>query len=101
MITPWVAMNIASTLLAAFFTAVIPAAYHDALSRIERATLVLLSAALVLRIGPMIAKNVLEATSPYDNWSVAMLHGALISAAICVLRRFDDSNRAGTLRVEE
>lgn len=99
--TPWVGMNIASALTVAAMAAFLMASFHDLFTRMERAALAMLGAAMILRLGPMIAKNVLETTSPYDDWSVSLLHASLVLAGLCVLRRLDEAYRRGALKRPE
>lgn len=84
---PWVFLNVASALFSATVIVIMFGRYREDLSPIERAGWTMTAAGLVLRCGPIIGTKMLDTTSPFDDWSVTVLHVGLALAAIGWLRR--------------
>jgi hypothetical protein len=71
---PWVILNVATAVMVATVLAYMLARYSDDISRAERLGLGMAGAGMLLRIGPIIARNILAENSPFDDWSVTFLH---------------------------
>lgn len=79
---PWVVINVCTALVVAIVLAYMLAAYSDEISRAERLGLGITGAGMLLRIGPIVARNIMATDSPFDDWSVSFLH---LGMAIYVL----------------
>lgn len=89
MITAWVVINIVTALIAAVIIVYMLGRYGHELTSTETAGWYMSATGLVLRIGPIIGSKVLFATSPFDDWSVSLLHVGLAVAAAGWLWRKD------------
>lgn len=70
----WVVANTAGAIIVATVLAYMLHAYADEICLAERIGLGAAGAAMLLRIGPIIGRNVMAETSPFDDWSVTFLH---------------------------
>lgn len=59
-------------------------AYHERFNWAERLGLSITASGMLLRVGPILGKNILKVVSPYDDWSPTFLH---IGVAIFVFGR--------------
>jgi hypothetical protein len=72
----WLIVNVASSVVVACIVAYKLGAYPDRFSLGEKIGMGLISTGMLLRIGPMLGKS-LDVASPYDDWSVSLLHVGL------------------------
>ncbi len=73
----WAAINIVSGLVVATIIVVKLAGYYDTFNWGERIGMAGIATMMVLRIGPILGRNVLLGDSPFDDWPVAGLHISL------------------------
>lgn len=73
----WTIINVASALIAAMIVAYKVGGYPDSFNHGERLGMCLIGAGCLMRIGPIVGKNLLLAKSPFDDWSVTLLHVGL------------------------
>jgi len=73
----WVIVNVASSLVVAMIVAFKMGAYADMYNRGEKIGMGLIVAGMLLRIGPILGKNLLFLQSPFDDWSTLLLHVGL------------------------
>lgn len=85
----WTIVNVATALLVSGIVVYMLNAYHDRFVIHERVGLVMVAAAMLLRIGPILGKNILKVESPFDDWSVSFLHVGIAVLAISLLWRME------------
>lgn len=85
----WTIFNIVAGLAVAAIVVYMMAAYDHRFRPMERLVMVGVASAMVLRIGPILGTNLLKIDTPYDNWSVALMHLSLLFGAICILKRME------------
>lgn len=70
---PWVIFNVATAVIVAMTIVFMIARFGDEISKPERIGLCIVGAGMLLRIGPLIARNVLSQNSPFDDWSSSLM----------------------------
>lgn len=85
----WTTVNIITACLVSAIVVYMMSAYHERFRLYERLAMVGVASGMILRIGPIVGKNLLAADSPYDDWATSMLHLSLAAAAVCVLWRME------------
>lgn len=85
----WTTVNIVSGLMVAAIVVYMLAAYDHRFKVIERLVMVGVASGMVLRIGPILGTNILKIETPYDNWSVSLMHLSLLAGALCLLSRME------------
>ena len=70
-------------------------AYSERMTFIERGVIGMIAATMLLRLGPIIGKNIMRDTSPFDDWSISLLNVCLLLGAVCVIRRIETAIRRG------
>jgi hypothetical protein len=73
----WVAVNVFSAAIVALIVLYKLGGYSDMFTLGERIGMGTIMAACVMRIGPIIGKNLLNDPSPFDDWSTTLLHFGL------------------------
>lgn len=90
----WTVLNIVTGLMVAAIVVYMLAAYDHRFRVIERLVMVGVASGMVLRIGPILGTNLLKVDTPYDNWSVALMHISLLAGAVCILQRMEKRSDA-------
>ena len=90
----WTTVNIATACLVSGIVVYMFSAYHERFRVYERLVMGGIASGMILRIGPIIGKNILAADSPYDDWATSFLHISLAGAALCVLYRMERKGEA-------
>lgn len=85
----WTIVNVATALLVSGIVVYMLNAYHERFVIYERVALVMIAAGMLLRIGPILGKNILKVESPFDDWSVSFLHLGIAGLFICMLWRME------------
>lgn len=85
----WTTVNIVTACLVSAIVVYMMFAYHERFKVYERLVMGGIASGMILRIGPIIGKNLLSADSPYDDWATSFLHLSLLGAAVCVLYRME------------
>lgn len=70
----WVVVNVLSALIVSAIVAYKVGGYHDHFNKGETWGMVLIASGMLLRIGPIVAKQLNYPRSPFDDWSVLLLH---------------------------
>lgn len=83
----WVIINTLSSLIVAMIVAYKLGAYPDQFTLGERVGMGMIATGMILRIGPIIGKNLWDSSSPFDDWSVTFLHVGLAVYFIARLLR--------------
>lgn len=83
----WATINIATALLVSGIVVYMLSAYHERFSLIERLSMAGVASGMLLRIGPILGRDILMTVSPFDDWATTFLHTALAGAAVCILAR--------------
>lgn len=73
----WVIINVASALIVSVIVAYKLGCYHDHFNRGEGFGMALIASGMLLRIGPIVGRNIFDQASPFDDWSVLLLHVGL------------------------
>lgn len=73
----WVVINVVSAVLVAAIVAYKLCGYSDLFTLGERIGMGAIAAGLLLRIGPIVGKNLFDDATPFDDWSVLLLHVGL------------------------
>lgn len=92
----WTAINIITALAVAALVVYMLGAYDHLFRPLEKLAMVTLASMMVLRIGPILGTNLLKIDTPYDGWSVAVMHISILVGASCILGRMEKRN--GTWR---
>lgn len=73
----WVIINVVSAVLVAMIVAYKLGAYPHQFTLGEQVGMGLIAAGMLMRIGPIVGKNLIGQNSPFDDWSVLLLHVGL------------------------
>ena len=79
----WTILNIATALIVSAIVVYMLFAYHDRFSLYVRLAMGMVASGMILRIGPLLGKNLLNVESPFDNWSTTFLHVGVAALFIC------------------
>ncbi|GEM_PF-3801560 len=85
----WTIVNIATALLVSGIVVYMLNAYHERFVIYERVALVMIASGMLLRIGPILGKNILKVDSPFDDWSTSFLHLGVAGLFVCLLWRME------------
>lgn len=85
----WTALNIGTACIVSAIVVYMFSAYHERFKAYERLVMGGIASGMILRIGPILGNNLLNADSPYDDWATSFLHVSLAGAALCVLWRME------------
>lgn len=88
----WTIINISTAMLVAAIVVYQLTAYHEQFGLFQRAAMGMIAAGMLLRIGPILGKNVLDETSPFDDWSVSLLHIGVALWFLCRLYELERGN---------
>lgn len=86
----WPLFNTATAIAAAMALVYMLLAYEDRFRFLERIVLIAMSSSMVLRVGPILGKDVFKGDSPFDYWSVSILQLSFLIGALCVIARLED-----------
>lgn len=73
----WASINIASAIVVSMIVAYKLGAYPDHFNLGERVGMGLTASGMLMRIGPILGHGVFGERSPFDDWSVTVLHVGL------------------------
>jgi len=73
----WASINIASAIVVSMIVAYKLGAYPDQFILGERIGMGATAAGMLMRIGPILGKGVFGEQTPFDDWSVTLLHMGL------------------------
>lgn len=73
----WVVINIVSAVIVAMIVAYKLGGYADSFNLGERLGMGLIATGMLLRVGPIISRNLWDMRSPFDDWSTLVLHVGL------------------------
>jgi len=85
----WTSLNIVSGLLASAGIIYMLTAYEERFGWFERAMLAMISAAMVLRIAPILGRNIFDTETPFDLWSTSLLHIGLAGYVMCKIWKLE------------
>lgn len=86
----WPLFNTITAIGAAMALVYMLLAYEDRFRSLERIALVGAASSMVLRVGPILGKDVLRGDSPFDYWSVSLLQLSFLIGALCVIARLEN-----------
>lgn len=92
----WTIVNIVMGLISSAGIVYMLHAYDERFGWIERFTMTLIAAGMVLRIAPILGRNVFETDTPFDVWSTSLLHigvAGYVAVKIYKLERGERSMR--------
>lgn len=85
----WTIVNVVTALLVSGIVVYMLNAYHERFSIYERVALVMIASGMVMRIAPILGKNILKVESPFDDWSTSFLHLGVAGLFVCLLWRME------------
>jgi len=83
----WTIINIATAVIVSMIVVFKLKAYGDEFNLGEKYGMGMIAAGMLMRIGPILGKNVLYVDTPFDDWSVSLLHVGLATYFIARLYR--------------
>lgn len=91
----WTILNVLSAIVVASIVAFKLGAYPEYFTLGERLGMGAIAAGMLMRIAPIVGKNLLGTASPFDDWSVLLLHTGLATYFIARLLRVHRHWRGG------
>ena len=73
----WVLLNIASAVIVSMIVVFKLTAYGDDFILGEKIGMGTIAAGMLMRVGPILGKNLLFEQTPFDDWSTTLLHVGL------------------------
>ena len=96
----WVLLNIASAVIVSMIVVFKLTAYGDDFILGEKIGMGTIAAGMLMRVGPILGKNLLFEQTPFDDWSVLLLHLGLVCYFVArmyrVHRHWINNHRART-----
>jgi len=85
--TAWTIINVLSSIVVAMIVTFKLLAYPDQFTLGERMGMAGIAAGMLMRIGPILGRNFFGEQTPFDDWSVTLLHVGLATYFIARLAR--------------
>ena len=87
MMAAWTIINVLSSIIVAMIVTFKLLAYPDQFNLGERAGMGMVAGGMLMRIGPILSKGFLSERTPFDDWSVTLLHVGLATYFIARILR--------------